>query len=124
MERKSQQSARQLSAYRVYELLFGESARPPHDVGPNSYDGYVTDTGPNINLANYIGEEMFRDWQMHRLRLMQFWNSGEFTTAEIFPGMPPWLFNRGYPEGLPWAARVFDGMSESSAPEVSTSMRP
>ena len=110
MERKSQQSARHLSAYRVYELLFGESARPPHDIGPNYYDGYVTDTSSNINLADYISEEMCRDWQMHRQRLMRFWNSGEYTTTKIFPGMPVWLFDRGYPDRLPWAARVFDGM--------------
>jgi hypothetical protein len=118
MERK-QRAHYELTAYRAYELLFGQSALPPHDIGPNYYDGYVT--GPGKTPEDCISDEMRQDWQRHRKWLVAFWDSGEYTTEDTFPGMPVWLFDRGYPDRLPWAARVFDGVRvENPLTEAST----
>ena len=49
---------------------------------------------------------MRADWEANRAELMAFWASGEYTTE--YPDAKPWLFDRGTPGTLPWAAAVFD----------------
>jgi len=40
--------------------------------------------------------------------LMAFWQSGKYTTTDVFPDSLPWLFVRGSAGALPWAARHLD----------------
>ena len=52
---------------------------------------------------------MRADWKSNRDELLEFWRSGEYTTADIFPDSKPWLFVSGSANRLPWAAEQFEG---------------
>jgi hypothetical protein len=81
MERRRPGQRRELGPYRRHELLTGEISYPVL-----GYDGYGD--GLNTNMA-------------------EFWRSGEYTSFRTFPGeSKPWLFVRGDPHTLPWAAKV------------------
>jgi hypothetical protein len=92
---------RQLGPYRRHELLTGEIRYPE-----NNYSGYGD--GRNTYLADFISDEMRRDWAEHRAELIKFWKSGEYTSPEIFPDAKPWLFVCGSPGTLPWACEHLD----------------
>ena len=99
---RQKRGPRQLGPYRRHELLTGEICRPEF-----GYSGYAGD-GKSNDVADYISDEMRRDWAEHREELIKFWKSGEYTTPDIFPDAKPWLFVRGDPDTLPWAAEQFD----------------
>src|SRR5262249_29493658 len=99
MERRKPARTPELGPYKRHELLTGEIVYP-------DYSGYGD--GRNINLMDFIGDEMRADWQRHREALIKFWQSGEYTTPDIFPDSKPWLFVAGEPDTLPWAAEQFD----------------
>jgi hypothetical protein len=82
--RRKHTSRRQLGPYRRHELLFGEIFYPVQD-----YSGYGDGVG--ADLAAFIS-----------------WASGKYTTSDVFPGSLPWLFDRGKPGTLLWAARMFN----------------
>src|SRR5262245_19123858 len=92
---RQKRGPRQLGPYRRHELLTGEIRYPER-----GYSGYGD--GRNLNLADFISAEMRADWAEHRDELIAFWKSGEYTTDK------PWLFVRGEPGTLPWAAEQFD----------------
>ena len=88
-----------LSVYKRHELLTGQIVPVV-----SGYNGYATGNGRN--LADYISDEIRRDWQNHRAALMEFWTSGK-SDAEVFPDDTlPWLCV-GDRSRLPWAARHF-----------------
>jgi hypothetical protein len=94
-------SARTLGPYRRHELLTGRIKYPVQ-----GYDGYGN--GSSAEVSDFISEEMRRDWAENREELMAFWRSGEYTTPETFEDSLPWLFVRGRPGTLPWAAVHLD----------------
>jgi hypothetical protein len=83
-----------------HELLTGEVKLAP------AYDGYGD--GHSTNLEAFIGPAMREDWARNREELLKFWQSGEFTTVDAFPNSLPWLFTRGHPDSIPWAAVHLD----------------
>jgi hypothetical protein len=107
--RRKHTSRRQLGPYRRHELLFGEIFYPV-----SGYDGYGD--GLNKDLAAFIDDNMKADWEANRDELMAFWASGEYTTSDVFPGSLPWLFDRGTPGKLPWAAKMFDAKMARRSP--------
>jgi hypothetical protein len=90
--------ARGIGPYRRHELLTGVCK-----YAVQGYDGYGD--GTSTNVTDYISDEMKADWKTYRAKLMRFWASGEYTTADNFPDSLPWLFVRGREGRLPWAAR-------------------
>ena len=62
---------------------------------------------------------MRRDWEVHREALLSFWRSGKYSTTDELAEfglnirMPPWLYVRGSPGPLPWAAKRFDAPSKA-----------
>jgi hypothetical protein len=100
MERKAQ-TPRNIGPYKRHELLSGEIFYPTQN-----YNGYGD--GKSTKVADYISNQMRKDWQANRDELLAFWESGEYTTAEIFPDSLPWLFICGELGKLPWAAEEFD----------------
>ena len=97
---RRRRESRQLNAYRRHELLTGQVKLAP------SYAGYTD--GHSTNLEAFIGNEMREDWSRNRDELMEFWRSGKYTTPDVFPNSLPWLFVRGRPGTLPWAALHLD----------------
>jgi hypothetical protein len=59
-------------------------------------------------LTEFISTEMRADWAANRVELLEFWKSGKYTTADVFPDSLPWLFVRGSADTLPWAAMHLD----------------
>ena len=104
MERKVHHQ-RNIGPYKRHELLTGQIFYPAAD-----YSGYGD--GINPNLEDFISAEMRRDWGANREALLKFWFSGQFTTIDVFPDSEPWLFVRGFPGTLPWAAQQFDEEDE------------
>jgi hypothetical protein len=105
--RRKRTSRSTIGPYKRHELLFGEIFYPMMN-----YSGYGD--GKGTNLADFISAEMKADWEANREELMAFWKSGEYTHGEIFPDSKPWLFGRGYPDDLPWAAKMFDREDEAT----------
>jgi hypothetical protein len=99
---------RQLGPYKRHELLCGEIFYPDY-----GYSGYGD--GRGTDLTAFISDEMRSDWAENRDELIKFWQSGEYTTAEIFPDSRPWLFVRGEPSSLPWACEHLDKPGEDNA---------
>lgn len=100
--RRRRGSRMNLGPYKRHELLTGR-------IEPmvSAYSGYAT-TGNRTNLADYISDEMRRDWQTHREALLAFWRSGK-SDAEVFPDdCLPWLC-LGPRDRLPWAEQHLDG---------------
>jgi hypothetical protein len=97
--RRKRVSRTRLGPYRRHELLFGKIMYPV-----TGYTGYGDGSG--LDLAAFIDDEMAADWDNSREELMTFWKSGKSTM--IFDDALPWLFDRGDPRTLPWAARMFD----------------
>src|SRR5262245_35457830 len=95
--RRKRVSRMQLGPYRRHELLTGQIEYPIH-----GYTGYGDGVG--TDLTAFIGEEMRRDWAANRAELLKFWQSGAYTTADIFPDSLPWLFVCGSAEMMPWAS--------------------
>jgi hypothetical protein len=100
MERRST-SRRELGPYRRHELLTGKADYPVMKY----YTGYGD--GEDTDMNHFVSEEMRVDWKANRDELMAFWESGKYT-VEVFPDSKPWLFIRGNPKTLPWAATIFD----------------
>jgi hypothetical protein len=98
---------RQLGPYRRHELLTGQICYVEH-----GYSGYGD--GRNTNLADFISDEMRADWAEHRDELIKFWQSGAYTTPDIFPDAKPWLFACGSAESLPWACEHLDEKAEKA----------
>jgi hypothetical protein len=94
--RHKRSSRSNIGPYRRHELLFGEICYPLQ-----GYNGYGDGKGT-------ISAEMKADWEQNREELLGFWKSGACTTPDIFPDSKPWLFQRGHPGTLPWAAKMFD----------------
>jgi hypothetical protein len=102
MERRRPGQHRKLSAYQIYELLTGTAIYPAQN-----YSGYGD--GENTNMVDFISEEMRLDWIDNRKALLEFWRSGKYTLGYFPPEQTkPWLFVRGSPNTLPWAATIFD----------------
>ncbi len=101
---RRKRSSRALCEYKRYELLFGECVYPL----PEYYTGYGDPRSGNTNVADFISDEMKADWAANRSKLIAFWKSGEYTRDK------PWLFARGDPDTLPWAATKFDDKEEGS----------
>lgn len=91
----------EIGPYRRQELLIGFIRYPML-----GYTGYGDGVGTNV--ADFISDEMRADWANNREELMAFWNSGEFTTPDVFPDSLPWLFVCGSADTLPWAANHLD----------------
>jgi hypothetical protein len=102
VHRRRRTSRLDIGPYKRHELLTGEIFYPlmPY------YTGYGD--GSSIDVEDFISEEMKQDWIANREELLTFWKSGEYTSSEIFRGSKPWLFVRGSPDTLPWAAEIFD----------------
>ena len=99
--RRKRTSRLSLSAYRRHELLTGRIVYPVQ-----GYDGYGD--GRSTNVADYISDEMRRNWQTHREALLAFWRLGK-SDAEVFPDdCLPWLC-LGPRDRLPWAEQHLDG---------------
>lgn len=92
---------RNIGPYKRHELLTGIIFYPALD-----YSGYGD--GYGSDLQAFISAEMRRDWKANREELLEFWDSGRFTTNDVFPDSEPWLFVRGFPGTRPWAAELFD----------------
>jgi hypothetical protein len=89
-----------LGPYKRNELLCGHIQYPVQ-----GYDGYGD--GRSARVADYVSDQMRRDWQNHRAGLMAFWESGK-SEAEVFPDhCLPWLWS-GPRDRLPWAALHLD----------------
>ena len=97
--RRKHSSRSQLGPYKRHELLFGEIMYPL-----SGYTGYGD--GRSTDLDDFINDDMRVDWEANREELLAFWASGEYTTS--YADAKPWLFDRGTPGTLPWAAGVFD----------------
>jgi hypothetical protein len=109
VRRTSTVRRRGLTAYKLVELLTGEIMYPLR-----YYDGYGDALRGGDDVAeNYISDAMRQDWEANREALLAFWRSGKFTTTEEFAEFGlniralPWLFVRGSPGTLPWAAKQF-----------------
>ena len=99
--RRRRDSKIHIGPYRRQELLTGEIRYPFH-----GYTGYGDGVG--TDLAAFIDDQMRADWAANRDELMTFWQSGEYTTADVFPDSLPWLFVCGNDDELPWAARYLN----------------
>jgi hypothetical protein len=97
--RRKRSSRNRLGPYRRHELLFGKIFYPV-----TGYTGYGDGVGKD--LATFIDAEMAVDWENNREELLAFWRSGKYTTQ--YDDALPWLFDRGKPGALPWAAKMFD----------------
>ena len=70
--------------------------------------------GADSLTANYVSDEMRRDWEANREALLAFWRSGKHAMTDTLAEfglnvrMKPWLLVRGSPNTLPWAAKQFD----------------
>jgi hypothetical protein len=96
--RRRRTSRLEIGPYKRHELLTGEVRYPALD-----YSGYGN--GIDTDLSKFISDEMRNDWRNNREELIEFWQSGEYTTPDVFPDSLPWLFVRGGAGTLPWAAR-------------------
>ena len=112
VRRTSTVRRRGLTAYKVVELLTGRVSYPLR-----GYDGYgdmLRDQGQDSLTENYITDAMRQDWEANREALLAFWRSGKHTMTDTLAEfgldvrVPPWLFVRGSPRTLPWAAKQFD----------------
>jgi hypothetical protein len=90
-----------LGPYKRHELLTGEIV-----YADRGYSGYGD--GKSATMADFISDEMRRDWAEHRDALIKFWQSGKYTAPDVFPDSKPWLFVRGEPGTLPWACKHLD----------------
>jgi hypothetical protein len=68
------------------------------------YSGY----GVGTDVTAFISDQMRADWAANREDLVAFWQSGKYTTADVFADSLPWLFVRGSADTLPWAAEHLD----------------
>ena len=93
--RRKRTSRLEIGPYKRHELLTGELRYPVY-----GYTGYGD--GVSRDLTALVGGQMRADWTNNRDELMAFWKSGEYTD-EL-----PWLFARGFPDTLPWAALHLD----------------
>jgi hypothetical protein len=112
VRRTSAVRRRGLTAYKVVELLMGKIRYPLR-----GYDGYgdmLLDQGKDSFTENYISGAMRQDWEANREALLAFWRSGTLATTNTLAEfglnvrMLPWLFARGSPRTLPWAAKQFE----------------
>ena len=110
VRRTSAVRRRGLTAYKVAELLTGRIMYPVR-----YYDGYgdrLKKGGDDV-AENYITDVMRQDWEANREALLAFWRSGKYTMTDTLAEfglnvrMLPWLFARGSPRKLPWAAKQF-----------------
>jgi hypothetical protein len=92
---------RTLGPYKRHELLTGRIKYPVQ-----GYSGYGD--GASTEVADFISDEMRRDWAEHREALMTFWRSGGYTTPDAFEDSLPWLFVCGRLDTIPWAAAHLD----------------
>jgi hypothetical protein len=92
---------RTLGPFRRHELLTGRIKYPVQ-----GYTGYGD--GSSVEVADFVCDEMRRDWADNREELMAFWRSGQYTTPETFEDSLPWLFTRRSGNTLPWAAANLD----------------
>ena len=99
--RRKRTSRMEIGPYRRHELLTG---RIVYSV--QGYNGYGDGVG--TDLKAFVSDEMRADWANNREELMAFWQSGKYTTADLFPDCLPWLFVCGSANTLPWAARQLD----------------
>jgi hypothetical protein len=99
--RRKRASRLSIGPYKRHELLTG---RIKYAV--QGYTGYGD--GVSTEVADFVSDEMRRDWADNREELLAFWRSGEFTTPDVFEDSVPWLFVRGRPGTLPWAALHLD----------------
>jgi hypothetical protein len=102
--RRKRASRLSIGPYRRHELLTGRIR-----YAVSGYTGYGD--GSSTAVADFVSDEMRNDWANHRAELLAFWRSGEYTTPDVFPDALPWLFVRGRPGSLPWAARFLDGLT-------------
>ncbi len=98
MERRAQ-PPRDIGPYKRHELLTGEIFYPTA-----GYTGYGD--GQSSDIEDFISAKIRRDWEVNRAELLDFWESGRWTTD--FLDSLPWLFVRGTPGTLPWVAGRFD----------------
>ena len=61
-----------------------------------------------LSSDSVLSDEIRSDWAEHREELIAFWKSGQYTAPDVFADAKPWLFVRGEPDTLPWAAEQFD----------------
>jgi len=99
--RRKRTSRSSIGPYRRHELLTGRIQYPVQ-----CYTGYGDGVG--TDLTAFISDQMRADWEANRPELMAFWQSGAYTTTDIFPDSLPWLFVRGSADTLPWAATHLD----------------
>jgi hypothetical protein len=99
--RRRRSSRTNLGPYKRFELLTGTIRYPL----PEHYSGYGD--GRSTNVADFISDEMRRDWATNRDALRKFWQSGE-CASHVFPDELPWLAPHGSADSLPWAAPHLD----------------
>jgi hypothetical protein len=98
---RRQRVMRTLGCYKRHELLTGRIKYPVQ-----GYTGYGD--GSSDEVSDFVCDEMRSDWAEHRETLLAFWESGRYTTPDAFEDSLPWLFVRGRPGSLPWAALNLD----------------
>jgi hypothetical protein len=99
---RRKRASRNIGPFKRHELLSGEIFYSP----PAYYSGYGD--GQSSDLSAFISDAMRTDWEQNRDELLKFWRSGKDTAPDIFPDSLPWMFVRGEPGTLPWAALQFD----------------
>jgi hypothetical protein len=100
IRRRKHRPRGKLCPYKTYELLTGDISY----VIDGSYAGYGD--GHSRNVADFVSNDMRRDWAEHRDELLSFWRTGK--PVEIDPS-EPWLMVVRKPDRLPWAAIHLDG---------------
>ena len=99
--RRKRTSRLSIGPYKRHELLTGWIIYPVR-----GYTGYGDGVGTDVTA--FISDQMRADWAANREELVAFWQSGEYTTADVFADSLPWLFVRGSADTLPWAAEHLD----------------
>ena len=99
--RRKRTSRLSIGPYKRHELLTGWIMYPVR-----GYTGYGDGVGTDVTA--FISDQMRADWAANREELMAFWQSGKYTTADVFADSRPWLFVRGRADTLPWAAEHLD----------------
>jgi hypothetical protein len=99
--RRKRTSRLSIGPYKRHELLTGRISYPVR-----GYTGYGDGVGTDVTAL--ISDQMRADWAANREELVAFWQSGKYTTGDVFADSLPWLFVRGSADTLPWAAEHLD----------------
>ena len=99
--RRKRTSRLSIGPYKRHELLTGWISYPVQ-----GYSGYGDGVGTDVTA--FISDQMRADWAANREELVAFWQSGKYTTADVFADSLPWLFVCGSADTLPWASEHLD----------------